>query len=130
VLVVDDEAHVRDLLRDILENEGCQAVLAEDGQKALALFDAGNFDAIFTDIGMPEMSGWELAHAIRERDKRVPLAVITGWGDAVGSTEQKEAQVDWVVTKPFDMKRIAELAREVTKRRAEAPKMETLTVAA
>jgi signal transduction histidine kinase/ActR/RegA family two-component response regulator len=130
VLVVDDEAYVRELLRDILESEGCQAVLADDGQKALALFDAGSFDAIFTDIGMPEMSGWELAHAIRERDSRVPLAIITGWGEAVGSVEQKGAQVDWVVTKPFDMSRIAELAREITKRRAETLKLTTLTVAA
>ncbi|HEX8774652.1 MAG TPA: response regulator, partial [Pyrinomonadaceae bacterium] len=130
VLVVDDEAYVRELLRDILENEGCQAVLADDGQKALVLFDAGNFDAIFTDIGMPEMSGWELADAIRARDSDVPLAVITGWGEAVGSAEQKGAQVDWVVTKPFDMRRISELAREVKKRHAEKAKMTTLTVAA
>ncbi|HEX8142438.1 MAG TPA: response regulator, partial [Pyrinomonadaceae bacterium] len=130
VLVVDDEEQVRELLRDILLSEGCQVTLADDGQKALALFDAGSFDAVFTDIGMPEMSGWELAHAIRERDKRVPLAVITGWGEAVGSTEQKEALVDWVVTKPFDMSRIAELAREVAKRRAETLKTTTLTVAA
>jgi CheY-like chemotaxis protein len=130
VLVVDDEAYVRELLRDILENEGCQAVLADDGQKALALFDSGNFDAIFTDIGMPEMSGWELADAIRKRDSSVPLAVITGWGEAVGSAEQKGARVDWVVTKPFDMRRIVELAREVKHRHAEKIKRSTLTVAA
>jgi signal transduction histidine kinase/ActR/RegA family two-component response regulator len=130
VLVVDDEAYVRELLRDILDNEGCQAVLADDGQKALALFDAGNFDAIFTDIGMPEMSGWELADAIRERDSSIPLAVITGWGEAVGSAEQKGARVDWVVTKPFDMRRIVELAREVKHRHAEKIKRSALTVAA
>ncbi len=130
ILVVDDEAHVRELLRDILESEGCKAILAEDGQKALALFDSGKFDAVFTDIGMPEMSGWELAHAVRERDEQVPLAVITGWGEAVGSNEQRDAQVDWVVTKPFDISRIAELAHEVTMRRERALKTATLTVAA
>lgn len=130
ILVVDDEAEVRELLRDILESEGCKTVMAESGQNALALFDSGKFDAVFTDIGMPEMSGWELAHAVRERDEQVPLAVITGWGEAVGSSEQKEAQVDWVVTKPFDISRIAELAREVTTRRNDALKMTTFTVAA
>jgi len=129
VLVVDDEEHVRELLRDILEGEGCQAVMAECGQKALSMFDAGKFDAVFTDIGMPEMSGWELAHAVRQRDEQVPLAVITGWGEAVGSSEQKEAQVDWVVTKPFDIKRIAELAQEVTKRRHDSMKSATLVAA-
>jgi signal transduction histidine kinase/ActR/RegA family two-component response regulator len=130
ILVVDDEMEVRELLRDILEGEGCTATLAESGQRALALFDSGKFDAVFTDIGMPEMSGWELAHAVRERDGQVALAVITGWGEAVGSSEQREAKVDWVVTKPFDISRIAELAWEVTKRRNDALKLTPLTVAA
>ena len=117
ILVVDDEEHVREILRDILENEGCYVVLAEGGREALALFDTTSFDGVFTDIGMPGMSGWELAHAIRERNQQIPLAVITGWGDAVGSDQQQKAQVDWVVTKPFNLGRIAELAREVSKRR-------------
>jgi CheY-like chemotaxis protein len=60
------------------------------------------------------MSGWELARAIRERSRRLPIAVITGWGEAVGSNEQKEAQVNWVVAKPFTLDRIIEIAREVS----------------
>jgi signal transduction histidine kinase/CheY-like chemotaxis protein len=117
ILVVDDEADVRELLRDILESEGHEVVVASGGREALSLFDAKNFDAVFTDIGMPGMSGWELARAIRERNRQIPLAVITGWGDAVGSDEQKNAQVDWVVTKPFRADKVAELAREVSSRR-------------
>ena len=119
ILVVDDEAHVRELLRDILDGEDCDVTLAEGGREALALFDAGKFDAVFTDIGMPGMSGWELANAIRERHAALPIGVITGWGDAVGSDEQHAAQVDWVVTKPFTTCRISELAQEVTQRRNE-----------
>ncbi|HEX8844531.1 MAG TPA: ATP-binding protein [Pyrinomonadaceae bacterium] len=116
-LVVDDEAYVRDLLRDILEKEGCEVVLAEGGHEALTLYNAESFDAIFTDVGMPGMSGWELARAIRERDSNVPLAVVTGWGEAVGSNERKAAQVDWVVAKPFDTIQILEIAREVLRRK-------------
>lgn len=116
LLVVDDEVDVRELLRDILESEGYNVVLAEGARAALRLFDAHNFDGVFTDIGMPGMNGWELAHAIRERNQQIPLAVITGWGDAVGSDDQKIAQVDWVVTKPFRAERILELAQEVSKR--------------
>ncbi|HYE65194.1 MAG TPA: ATP-binding protein [Pyrinomonadaceae bacterium] len=130
ILVVDDEAHVRELLRDILESEDCGVVLAESGREAVASFDAGKFDAVFTDIGMPGMSGWELARAIRERNERVPLAVITGWGEAVGSDQQKEAQVDWVITKPFDVHRIIELAREITQRRSEISENGALSAAA
>lgn len=117
ILVVDDETDVRELLRDILESEGYHVDIASGGREALSLFDAKNFDAVFTDIGMPGMSGWELAHAIRERNQQIPLAVITGWGEAVGSDEQKKAQVDWVVTKPFKADRIQELAQEVSRRR-------------
>ena len=62
------------------------------------------------------MSGWELARAIRERDENMPLAVITGWGDAVSSLEQETAKVDWVVTKPFSIDRISEIAVEIAQR--------------
>ena len=56
-----------------------EAMGAENGHEALKLFDAENFKAVFTDVGMPN-GGWNL-RAIRERDSDVPLAVITGWGD-------------------------------------------------
>jgi signal transduction histidine kinase/ActR/RegA family two-component response regulator len=116
ILIVDDEDHVRDLLRDILESEGYQVGLASGGREALALIDGASFDAVFTDLGMQGMSGWELAHAIRERNGKIPIAVITGWGEAVGSTERTAAQVDWVVTKPFDTAQIIDIAREIARR--------------
>jgi CheY-like chemotaxis protein len=71
------------------------------------------FDAVFTDIGMPGMSGWELAREIRQINASIPIAVITGWGEAVGSHEQKEAGVNWVVPKPFTADRIVELVRDI-----------------
>ena len=117
ILVVDDEGAVRELLRDLLESEGFRVYLAPGGREALNLFSAQPFDGVFTDVGMPGMSGWELAHAIRQRNETVPIAVITGWGEAVGSDEQKEARVDWVVTKPFRAERISELAQEICKKR-------------
>ena len=64
--MVDDEEQVRELLRDILESEGYKVSVAAGGREALSLFDANYFDAVFTDVGMPGMSGWELARAIRE----------------------------------------------------------------
>jgi len=117
ILVVDDEEAVRELLRDLLESEGFRVYLAPGGREALNLFSAQPFDGVFTDVGMPGMSGWELAHAIRQRNETVPIAVITGWGEAVGSDEQREARVDWVVTKPFRAERISELAQEICKKR-------------
>ncbi len=113
LLVVDDEDFVRDLLGDILEGEHCEVHLAESGSTALSLFQEHEFDGVFTDVGMPGMSGWELAREIRLINKKVPIAVITGWGEAVGSHEQKLAGVDWIVAKPFTADRIAELVRDI-----------------
>ena len=117
ILVVDDEESVRELLRDLLESEGFRVYLAPGSREALGLFEAHQFDGIFTDVGMPGMSGWELANAIRERNETIPIAVITGWGEAVGSDERKEARVDWVVTKPFRAEKISELAQQICERR-------------
>ncbi|MDQ1558643.1 MAG: hypothetical protein QOD32_1703, partial [Pyrinomonadaceae bacterium] len=130
ILVVDDEAHVRELLCELVQGESCEAVAAGNGADALALFEGGHFDAVFTDIGMPGMSGWELARAIRERDAQLPLAVITGWGDAVGSDEQKAARIDWVVTKPFSMERITEIIQDISRHKDEARRNQLTTVAA
>ena len=87
--------------------------LAESGSEALSLFREHEFDGVFTDVGMPGMSGWELAREIRLINKKIPIAVITGWGEAVGSHEKKAAGVDWIVAKPFTADRIAELVRDI-----------------
>ena len=130
VLVVDDEDFVRDLLKDILECEGCEVQVAANGTEALEIFEKTHVDCIFTDIGMPGMSGWELAQAIREKNQAIPIAVITGWGEAVGSDEQKQAGVDWVVAKPFTADRICELVKAVDQKRGEMQKLVALRSAA
>jgi len=118
ILVVDDEDYVRELLLDILEREGCEVWLAADGHEAIAIFERREFDAVFTDVGLPGMSGWELARYVRERNEGVALAVITGWGDTVSPEEQSASRADWVVPKPFSIDRITNLVREVAQRKA------------
>jgi len=113
LLVVDDEDFVRELLREILEGENCDVCIAGSGSEALSLFKEMEFDGVFTDVGMPGMSGWELAREIRQTNKQIPIAVITGWGEAVGSHEQKAAGVNWVIAKPFTADRIAELVQAI-----------------
>ena len=131
ILVVDDEECIRDLLRELLESQHCTVSTAAGGHEALALFGSREFDAVFTDVGMPGMSGWELAGTIRRQNKKLPIAVITGWGEAVASKEQKEAGVNWVVAKPFTADRIFELVRDiVAQREVEETRSEFCIVAA
>ena len=122
VLVVDDETAVREVLREALEAEGCEVVVAESGEVALNLYDAsaGKLDVVFTDIGMPEMSGWELASEIRKRSETIPLAIVSGWADAISCDARQAIKADWVVSKPFDIGIIAGIANEVAARRNSA----------
>ena len=119
VLVVDDETAVREVLREALEAEGCEVLVAESGEMALKLYDSreGKLDVVFTDIGMPEMSGWELASEIRKRSAMIPLAIVSGWADAISCDARQAIKADWVVSKPFDIATIAGIAKEVMERR-------------
>ena len=119
VLVVDDETHVREVLIEALEADGCEVVSAQSGEIALALYDQyeGKFDAVFTDIGMPEMSGWELVTEIRERSKTMPIAIISGWADAISVQTRNAVKADWVVAKPFDINKISSIAQEISQRK-------------
>ena len=119
LLVVDDETTVRDVLAEALRAEGCEVVTADNGQIALQLFDDyhGEFDAVFTDIGMPEMNGWEFATAIRRRSESIALAIVSGWADAISCDTRNVVKADWVVSKPFDINRICEIANEIVERK-------------
>ena len=119
VLVVDDEASVREVLVEALEAEGCEVLLAESGEIGLKLYDQnqGKLDAVFTDIGMLEMSGWELITAIRKRSETIPLAIVSGWADAISWDKRHAAKADWIVSKPFDIDKIAEIAGEIAERK-------------
>ncbi len=120
VLVVDDETPVRDVLIETLEAEGFEVLAANSGEGALELYDKlqGEFDAVFTDIGMPEMSGWELVTAIRERSKTVLLAIVSGWADAISHHTRSAVNANWVVAKPFDLDRIVAIAQEIAQRKS------------
>jgi len=113
------QEHVREVLIEALEAEGCEVVSAESGEIALALFDqdGGRFDALFTDIGMPSMNGWELVTEIRQRSETIPIAIISGWADAISVQTRNAVKADWVVAKPFDIDRISRIAQEIAERR-------------
>lgn len=78
VLVVDDDADIRQLVATWLEVGGYEVLSVEDGATALALLDAGPVDVILTDIRMPGMSGIEFLKHVRERDLDVPVLLVTG----------------------------------------------------
>jgi signal transduction histidine kinase len=102
VLVVDDEAGVRDVLRDLLGGEGYTVLDAPDGRAGLALCETEPVDLVLSDVSMPGMSGWEVAEACHARFPNVPVGLITGWGDRLDANEMARHGVRFVVAKPFE----------------------------
>jgi DNA-binding response OmpR family regulator len=103
VLVVDDDAMVREVISTYLCEDGYLVELAVNGKDGLEKFAAGQFDIVLTDRSMPEMEGDELAREVKKINPDVPVVLLTGFGDIMAVTGEKPAGVDVVMSKPFTM---------------------------
>lgn len=112
ILVIDDEDAVRDILSQMLRAEGHQVVLASDGEEGIRRFQKEEFDIVFTDLGMPKISGWEVSKRVKGINPRVPIAMITGWGMEVNREKMSESGIDLIVSKPFDFDQVIHLVSE------------------
>jgi CheY-like chemotaxis protein len=112
ILVIDDEESVRDILSRMLRTKGHQVVVASGGEEGIERFRSEKFDMVFTDLGMPKISGWEVGKAIKEINPKVPIAMITGWGMEMNREKMSESGIDLVVSKPFDFDQVIELISE------------------
>jgi len=78
VLIVDDDASVRESLRKVLADAGYEVALAADGREAAEQFEAGHVDLVLLDIGLPVKNGWETVECITNHAPTLPIIVITG----------------------------------------------------
>jgi CheY-like chemotaxis protein len=101
ILLVDDNAVVRDMLVDLVGSLGHSADAASGGVEALALFDRNRYDIVLTDLLMPGMSGWEVLVGVRQRDPQMPVIIITGT-PAIGDPRAALPGVA-VLKKPVDV---------------------------
>jgi CheY-like chemotaxis protein len=108
ILIVDDSPAVTDILAQLCELLGHDAICAEDGRQGLSVLEAeSRIDLVFTDYKMPIMDGIEMAKRIRARYPNLPLVLITG-SVAVTDAEIESGGFDAVVQKPFELKAITE----------------------
>ena len=112
ILVIDDEDNFRQLLCDILVEGGHEVELAHNGREGIELFKKKEFDLVFTDLGMSEMSGWKVAKEIKMINANTPVALITGWNVQFQQSEMEENGVDLIVHKPFHLDQVQKLVQE------------------
>ena len=115
VLVVDDDIQIRQVLSDMLKMDGHEATTCCDGYEALVELNNGTYDLIITDLGMPGMSGLDLAMTVHEKSPDLPITMITGWGTQLDHNEIKTRGIKRVLSKPFHLKEIKALIAEVVR---------------
>ncbi|HEY7252041.1 MAG TPA: ATP-binding protein [Methylomirabilota bacterium] len=103
ILVIDDELQVRSTLAEMLEEQGHSVTQAPGGREGLSYLESNPelVDVVISDLGMPDMTGWDVARTIQSRWPRLPVGLITGWGET-DVTREERGRVNFVITKPFD----------------------------
>jgi len=110
VLVIDDEAQVREVVQRMLRLDGHVAQMAATAREGLDLFSRQPFDIVVTDLGLPDLPGWEVARTIKTGCPTTPVVLVTGWWEE-GDRPTDGENVDAILAKPFG---IAELRQAVT----------------
>ena len=104
ILVVDDEARMRKLVKDFLTIKGFSVIEAEDGEEAVDIFfKQKDIALLILDVMMPKMDGWEVCKAIRQHSK-VPIIMLTARGEERDELKGFELGVDEYISKPFSPK--------------------------
>ena len=115
VLVVDDEAGLRKVVRDALEQAGHEVETASNGEEALALCAERDFDLIITDLAMPRGDGLHLVREVR-KTSLVPILVLTVRGEEREKVKLLDAGADDYMTKPFGVAELLARARALLRR--------------
>ena len=114
ILFVDDDGLLRETMREMIENFGHSCKAVSCGKDALDVLQNEKIDLVITDIGMPGMSGWELAARIKNDIKNeCKVAIVTGWGAEVDREKQIECGVSYVLSKPFKMDELEKLIGDI-----------------
>jgi two-component system response regulator RegX3 len=118
VLIVEDEQSLREPLVYLLKKEGFETAEAEDGQKAIELFDKGGIDLILLDLMLPGISGNEVCRIIRQTSQ-VPIIMITAKDSEIDKVVGLEIGADDYVTKPYSTRELLARMKAVLRRQGQ-----------
>jgi two-component system OmpR family response regulator len=122
ILIVDDDGHIREVMRFALEKAGYRVTEAHDGSQAFELITQSEFDLVVLDIVMPEDDGLTLCRKIRARHSRLPIIFVSSRDDELDRVLGLELGADDYLTKPFSPRELsARVAAVLRRTRPDAP---------
>jgi two-component system OmpR family response regulator len=124
ILIVEDDAKVRLLLRRCFEGEGFRVSEAGSGAEAIERLGAGTFDLVTLDLQLPDGDGFAVGREIRSRSA-VPIIMVTGKGDTIDRVVGLELGADDYITKPFQLREVVARVRAVLRRTTGVPRAPT-----
>ena len=127
ILVVDDDPHIRDVVRFAFEKTGMTISTAQNGQEALRLFDRNLHQLVVLDIGMPEMDGLEVCRQIRKTSD-TPILFLSARDEEIDRILGLEIGGDDYVTKPFSPRELVARVNAILRRARSAPAAATKTI--
>jgi DNA-binding NtrC family response regulator len=113
ILVIEDDASLREVLCAVLQTSGFSASGAETAEAALPLFERERFDCVLADFKLPGMNGIELLRKVRESNQRVPYVLMTAFGSVAVAVEAMKSGATDYISKPFEPAALATMLREV-----------------
>ena len=120
ILVVDDDPHIRDVVRFAFEKSGMNISIATDGKEALRQFDRNVHDLIVLDVGMPEMDGLEVCRQIRKAAE-TPILFLSAHDEEIDRILGLEIGGDDYVTKPFSPRELVARVNAILRRTRNTP---------
>lgn len=120
ILFIENEENIRELFAEVADTVGYRVSLASSGAEGLEILQRSpeQFDVLFTDLGMPDMNGWQVAKRAKEIAPHLPVILCTGWDAEMTCSQREHSEVDFVISKPYEINELIDVVNKAVEMRA------------
>jgi len=108
ILVIDDDPVILSLINDVLEQSGCSVTTIKEGKRGIEILREKDFDLLLLDLGLEDISGWDVIEQIQKIKTDIKIILITGWGGQISEEHVKKFGIYSVISKPFRINELKE----------------------